>query len=287
MAIDTKGLMDLVGKFSMNVGRLEFYNPAIAYFGVDISVSKGVLQIFIALPLDKSKRGFANPGERRYDHENNYVFTLSSEECYAIIRRWDALLAGTYVKPNAKEDDKYKNVFELIHKQRKMFIGPTTEMTTQKPTLRIGIYDPERSGSANYLLRTANGELEIFKNFVENGYKMLPFMSSFSNGLLKSLKSTLYTMGTNGTNGNGNTSAPASPQESSSGEWDFGGDQDTVAPVDNTPEPESGPASETTSPDNFDPFGEFDSPKPQETPGVNPAPGGGNVIDVHADDWEF
>ncbi len=186
--------MDILSSYESKVYPVTFYNPAISSFGMSISVARASVQLYMAAPINKNRRGFAQPGEKVYDHDNPYIFGLTIHECFLIQENFDALVNGTWEKPSDPHkpvNEKYKNTMEFQHQSRKFFIGPITD-TSNRKTLRVGIYDPERQGSLTYILRPENGELRIFRSIISNAIMLLPFMIALSSGIVRNFKSALY-----------------------------------------------------------------------------------------------
>lgn len=215
--------MDLLTAYESKSYPVTFYNPAIASFGMSISVSRASIQIYMAPPIDKNVRGFAKPGEKRYDHPNAFVFGLTLHECFAISQHFDGILHKTWerVQEAGKPpiDEKYKHTMEFQHQTRRFFVGPIND-SHGRPTLRVGIYDPEKTGDSkmiNYILRPENGELDIFRSFMLNAVSLLPFIIAFAGGVVKNFKSAIFEVTSNKSNGNGNgngavTAAPSNSE---------------------------------------------------------------------------
>ena len=153
-----------------------FYKPTLSCLGLAVSVMKGTLQIFIAKSLNKVT-SFAKPGERRYDHEHSFVFSLNSNECYILDKIFDELIAGT--RPS----------YEFLHQTRKLVVKHAVGNKSGLETLIIAIADTERKETAPYIFTVENGELEIFRGFLKRMYDTFPFVCATITGMIKASKS--------------------------------------------------------------------------------------------------
>jgi len=258
--------MDLLYAFEGNLSTTTFYNPAIAAFGMSISIQKGSVQIHIAEPFDKNNRGFAKPGEKRYDHEHPFVFGLTVNECHMITENFEALLAGTYqrpVEPGKTIDPKYVNVMEFMHKTRKFYVGPISDRSGHQ-TLKVGIYDQERGKTTGYIFRADQAELKIFRSFLSNAVTLVPVLVAVIGGISKSAKSAIYDINTK----NGTTVAkPATPSVNNDND-DFGFNPSSTE--DGMFEESSPPTQTTSAPTTVSdsaPWEDTPSPAPSQIPG--------------------
>ena len=89
-------LNSLLTTMENNTTTLTFFNPAMSALGISVSVMKGTVQLTLCEPFDKSNRGFAKSGEKRFDWPNSIIFSLVPVECYEICKNFDALVSGEY-----------------------------------------------------------------------------------------------------------------------------------------------------------------------------------------------
>jgi len=153
-----------------------FYNPKISCMGLAVSTIKGTLQVHLAKSLNKDST-FAKPGERRYDHENSLVFSLTIIECCELDNSFDSILSGELEKK------------EFLHQTRKFIMKGIVNKTGEK-SIAVSIYDLEKKDSCGYILR--QNEMIIFREFLRRVYQDLPFICSVINGVLRTLKSVEY-----------------------------------------------------------------------------------------------
>jgi len=186
---------DHMGK---NTSTLTFYNPSMSTIGIAVSVISGSVPIYMAEPLDKNVKGFPKAGEKRYNHDNPYIFSLTPTECVDIVTNFNSLVEGTFKREKDNYgkpvDEKYQGIMSYNHNNKKFFIGPIESKMGPQPfkTLRVGIYDPEKSSTVTYIFRES--ELLLFKKFLENSVVLFPFFTSVISGIGKLIKNTLYTM---------------------------------------------------------------------------------------------
>jgi hypothetical protein len=186
---------DHMGK---NTATLTFYNPSMSTIGISVSVISGSVPIYMAEPLDKNVKGFPKAGEKRYNHTNPYIFSLTPTECVDIVTNFNSLVDGTFKREKDNYgkpvDEKYQGILSYNHNNKKFFIGPIESKMGPQPfkTLRVGIYDPEKTSTVTYIFRES--ELILVRKFLENTIVLFPLMTSFLSGVGKLIKNTLYTM---------------------------------------------------------------------------------------------
>jgi hypothetical protein len=94
---------------------VKFFNPKLSAITFDISLVKETIQLKIAKTLNPNASvKDARNGVKLFDWDNAVFFSLSPEECAAIVLKWKQISEGSYVNPKAT-DDKYKNIYTVTH----------------------------------------------------------------------------------------------------------------------------------------------------------------------------
>jgi hypothetical protein len=217
----------LAAKIKGNMDSLTFYKPKMASFGMTLSITKGTLQLFWTPPFPDASTGFAKEGEKRYDYDNQMVSSISAYDCFKIMGAWNKLLDGTFEDPNAK-DEKYKKRLALMRSDGKLLVldcvDDKSKTATQPKTLRFSIL--HQGKAQNYIFRTENGELELFKQMVRHTFTNLPYHKMLYDGVLKSIRQSFMDDGEAKTNNGGPKSQGQSTPTTVKSDDDFLNDVD-------------------------------------------------------------
>jgi hypothetical protein len=189
--INTFEINDFLKTLELEYGfnSLTFFNPATSMVGISASIFKGKVQISFSESLDKNVRGRAKAGEKRFNHEQKIVISLQPAECLKMRTCTDLILQGKYVN-HAATDEKYKNTLVFDHMQQKLYVKAVEFKDTKYISLTASSNDEKGKRTIGYMLRA--DEYKLFCEFMENGYKLLPFVNACVVSLIKSVKMGMF-----------------------------------------------------------------------------------------------
>ena len=179
------------------------FNPsnAICYNPMTSSIEWGICDRFqkarikIAPTLNKEATGRAQKGEKRFDHKNAAIISLSVEECWKLFMAIPLIVKGEFNQKDQNKDNIGKLVLEHYRDGKKSYfvVEPAKKDGQITGTIRLTIIPPKGTGNwASYNLRSL--ELKRFSSFMENCAKNLEYESSKFDCLRSVLNSSIYSI---------------------------------------------------------------------------------------------
>jgi len=159
---------------------MQFYNPKMSSLKVGVTLVKGNIQIEMARALNPQAQGRPQAGAKVFDWNNKNFFSLSPGECVGITRSFDRILQGTYEDPDPKAPQDLKNVFKVTHFRQnqpsRLFLAPGKDPQGNLNGCMLLTTLPPQSEGQNISFLLRGQELLLFKSYIENGARMLPFI---------------------------------------------------------------------------------------------------------------
>lgn len=157
---------------------MRFYNPRLAMITLGVSVAKGTVQVSMAKTLDPNFTGRPVKGQKVYDWDNTAYFSLSAGECLNVLENLKAILDGSYVNTQEK-NEKFKRIFSFTHYRdsqpsRLLIDRSKDQQGNATGSIIMTILPPKNEGSPiTYAFR--HNEMLQFRFYIENGAKNLDY----------------------------------------------------------------------------------------------------------------
>ncbi|MHA1707745.1 MAG: hypothetical protein ACTSYV_01475 [Candidatus Heimdallarchaeaceae archaeon] len=189
------------------------------------------LRITIAPTLDPNNTGRAQKGERRFKREQAAAFTLTVDDCLAVLENFKALREDTYVNMREKNSNR-KNKLSFVHFPKQntpsycVFEAAKDTGGRLTNSIRVSIYPAKNSNSINSMYVFNRTELLRFRLILEAVCKNLDFCAMLAECVKNTFKQINYKNNNNNGGGdnhdsnenqkNDETSNPSPPPPKSS-----------------------------------------------------------------------
>lgn len=165
---------------------MDFFNPAKSRVSFEFTVQKQKLQIKMYPTLDPNYKGRPTKGQKIFNIENPFFFSLKVDECWGLFENLDLIKTNKYVNEKAT-DANFKGTFDLVHYTDNK---PTRLMlNSYNNNLIMTIMRPDKQ-KCSYSFRDV--EFKQLKACLRFCCTEFPFLCDFNDGLRRQTNSENY-----------------------------------------------------------------------------------------------